>query len=84
MISDIDQETITEALQIAIKKDHIPVLQLFLHLFSFKMPILLGKKNVKSIVGISPTMVQLFPLKMVKDGMSSNMLYDMFAFGAHI
>jgi len=36
-----------------------------LHLFSFKTPILLGKKirkNVKSIVGISPTMVLLFPL----------------------
>jgi hypothetical protein len=37
----------------------------FLHLFSFKTPILEGKKirkNVKSIVGISPTMVLLFPL----------------------
>jgi hypothetical protein len=36
-----------------------------LHLFSFKTPILLGKnirKNVKSIVGISPTMVLLFPV----------------------
>ena len=36
-----------------------------LHLFSFKTPILLGKKirkNVKSIVGISPTMVLLFHL----------------------
>jgi hypothetical protein len=37
----------------------------FLHLFSFKTPILLGKKirkNVKSIIGISPTMVLLFHL----------------------
>jgi len=37
----------------------------FLHLFSFKTPILLGKKiikSVKSIVGISPTMVLLFHL----------------------
>ena len=37
----------------------------YLHLFSFKTPILLGKKirkNVKSIVGISPTMVLLFHL----------------------
>ena len=36
-----------------------------LHLFSFKTPILYDKKirkNVKSIVGISPTMVLLFPL----------------------
>ena len=36
-----------------------------LHLFSFKTPILVGKKirkNVKSIVGISPTMVLLFHL----------------------
>ena len=36
-----------------------------LHLFSFQTPILLGKKirkNVKSIVGISPTMVLLFPV----------------------
>jgi hypothetical protein len=36
-----------------------------LHLFSFKTPILLGKKirkNVKSIVGIAPTMVLLFHL----------------------
>ena len=36
-----------------------------LHLFSFKTPILVGKKirkNVKSIVGISPTMVLLFPV----------------------
>ncbi len=39
-----------------------------LHLFSFKTPILLGKKirkNVKSIVGISPTMVLLFHLPFV-------------------
>ena len=36
-----------------------------LHLFSFQTLILLGKKirkNVKSIVGISPTMVLLFPV----------------------
>ena len=36
-----------------------------LHLFSFQTPILQGKKirkNVKSIVGISPTMVLLFHL----------------------
>ena len=36
-----------------------------LHLFSFKTPILVGKKirkNIKSIVGISPTMVLLFHL----------------------
>jgi Leucine-rich repeat (LRR) protein len=35
-----------------------------LHLFSFKTPIYRtkNKKNVKSIVGISPTMVLLFPL----------------------
>jgi len=36
-----------------------------LHLFSFQTPILQGKKirkNVKSIVGISPTMVLLFPV----------------------
>jgi len=36
-----------------------------LHLFSFKTPILYDKKirkNIKSIVGISPTMVLLFPL----------------------
>ena len=40
-------------------------LEYFLHLFSFKTPILLGKKirkNVKSTVGISPTMVLLFLL----------------------
>jgi len=39
-----------------------------LHLFSFKTPILEGKKirkNVKSIVGISPTMVLLFHLPFV-------------------
>ena len=45
---------------------HIPFKPIyFLHLFSFKTPILVGKKirkNVKSIVGISPTMVLLFPL----------------------
>jgi hypothetical protein len=35
---------------------------ILLHLFSFKTPILLGKnkKNIKSIVGISPTMVLLY------------------------
>jgi len=36
-----------------------------LHLFTFQTPILYDKKirkNVKSIVGISPTMVLLFPL----------------------
>ena len=36
-----------------------------LHLFSFETPILQSKKkrkNVKSIVGISPTMVLLFPV----------------------
>jgi len=41
------------------------ILQMFLHLFSFQTPILHGKKirkNVKSIVGISPTMVLLFPV----------------------
>ena len=40
----------------------------FLHIFSFKTPILQGKKirkNVKSIVGISPTMVLLFHLPFV-------------------
>jgi hypothetical protein len=39
-----------------------------LHFFSFKTPILFGKKirkNVKSIVGISPTMVLLFHLPCV-------------------
>jgi hypothetical protein len=44
---------------------HISDLFPVLHLFSFKTPILLGKKirkNVKSIVGISPTMVLLFHL----------------------
>ncbi len=43
-------------------------LSVVLHLFSFKTPILLGKKirkNVKSIVGISPTMVLLFHLPFV-------------------
>jgi hypothetical protein len=43
----------------------IGLMFIYLHLFSFKTPILLGKnirKNVKSIVGISPTMVLLFHL----------------------
>ena len=43
------------------KNEYIPIL----HLFSFQTPILQGKKNkknVKSIIGISPTMVLLFHL----------------------
>ena len=53
-----------EDIQKAKKSAHKDIRKL-LHLFSFKTPILEGKKirkNVKSIVGISPTMVLLFPL----------------------
>jgi hypothetical protein len=41
------------------------LIMMLLHLFSFQTPILLGKKirkNVKSIIGFSPTMVLLFPV----------------------
>jgi hypothetical protein len=38
---------------------------ILLHLFSFKTPILLGKnkKNIKSIVGISPMVLLYYPGK---------------------
>ena len=58
--NQIDEET----KKLIEKMSHSQVL----HLFSFKTPILIGKKirkNVKSIVGISPTMVLLFHLLFV-------------------